>query len=133
MNDTGGWFYILFALKSISESECRGLCRVWAYLVDWSMITLKDRRMEFLLLRVLIVCYGFLSFVECRAAGLSSSFVRSEWPSVDIPLDNEVFALPKGQNAPQQVSLMIIRSWNIVEQCLGLRTGRSSWIHILKT
>lgn len=61
--------------------------------------------MEFLLLRVLIVCYGFLSFVECRAAGLTSSFVRSEWPSVDIPLDNEVFALPKGHNAPQQVHI----------------------------
>ncbi|KAK1392715.1 hypothetical protein POM88_011771 [Heracleum sosnowskyi] len=65
------------------------------------MIMLNDRRMEFLLLQVLIVCYGFLSFAECR----TSSFVRSEWPSVDIPLDNEVFALPKGNNAPQQVHI----------------------------
>ncbi|XP_068636632.1 phosphoenolpyruvate phosphatase-like isoform X2 [Aristolochia californica] len=40
-----------------------------------------------------------------RNAGITSSFIRSEWPSVDIPLDNEVFAVPKGYNAPQQVSI----------------------------
>lgn len=61
--------------------------------------------MEFLLLQLFIVYCGFLSFVECRAAGLTSSFVRSEWPAVDIPLENEVFALPKGHNAPQQVHI----------------------------
>ncbi|KAJ6993480.1 hypothetical protein NC653_016574 [Populus alba x Populus x berolinensis] len=33
-----------------------------------------------------------------------SAFIRSEWPSIDIPLDNEVFAIPKDHNAPQQVS-----------------------------
>ncbi|KAL0345359.1 UNVERIFIED_CONTAM: Bifunctional purple acid phosphatase 26 [Sesamum radiatum] len=38
-------------------------------------------------------------------AGVTSSFIRNEWPSVDIPLDNEVFAVPKGYNAPQQVHI----------------------------
>ncbi|KAJ6867366.1 hypothetical protein NC652_038551 [Populus alba x Populus x berolinensis] len=32
-----------------------------------------------------------------------SAFIRSEWPSIDIPLDNEVFAVPKDHNAPQQI------------------------------
>lgn len=41
-------------------------------------------------------------------AGVTSAFVRNEWPSVDIPLDNEVFAVPKGYNAPQQVSLRVL-------------------------
>ncbi|XP_011626417.1 bifunctional purple acid phosphatase 26 [Amborella trichopoda] len=56
--------------------------------------------------------YKFLSFslilldsVRFGSAGTTSSFVRSEWPSVDIPLDNEAFAIPKGYNAPEQVHI----------------------------
>ncbi|WJX72597.1 hypothetical protein P8452_56459 [Trifolium repens] len=37
-------------------------------------------------------------------AGITSSFVRSEFPSVDIPLNHEVFVVPKGHNAPQQLA-----------------------------
>ncbi|KAL4574417.1 hypothetical protein LXL04_021248 [Taraxacum kok-saghyz] len=37
--------------------------------------------------------------------GITSTFIRSEWPSVDIPLDNEVFVKPKGYNAPEQVHI----------------------------
>lgn len=37
-------------------------------------------------------------------ARITSRFIRTEWPSVDIPLDNKVFDIPKGHNAPQQVS-----------------------------
>ncbi len=40
-------------------------------------------------------------------ASVTSAFIRSEWPSVDIPLENEAFAIPKGHNAPQQVSLYL--------------------------
>ncbi|KAJ4707855.1 Purple acid phosphatase [Melia azedarach] len=43
--------------------------------------------------------------VEYGSAKITSSFVRSEWPSVDIPLDNEAFAIPEGHNAPQQVRI----------------------------
>lgn len=45
-----------------------------------------------------------LSFIHNGTAGVTSDFTRSEWPAIDIPLDNEVFAIPKGYNAPQQVS-----------------------------
>ncbi|XP_010557615.1 PREDICTED: bifunctional purple acid phosphatase 26 [Tarenaya hassleriana] len=44
-----------------------------------------------------LLCYG--------EAGITSTFVRSEWPSVDIPLSHEVFKVPKGYNAPQQVHI----------------------------
>lgn len=40
-------------------------------------------------------------------AGITSSFVRSEFPSVDIPPNHPAFAVPKGHNAPQQVSYYI--------------------------
>ncbi|WCJ29983.1 purple acid phosphatase 26 [Euphorbia peplus] len=55
-----------------------------------------------LLLRFILTFSFFLGFVK---AGITSSFIRSEWPSIDIPLDNEVFAVPKGYNAPQQVHI----------------------------
>lgn len=42
-------------------------------------------------------------FVDIVISRHTSSFVRSEWPSTDIPLDSEVFAVPKGYNAPEQV------------------------------
>lgn len=38
-------------------------------------------------------------------ARITSRFIRTEWPSVDIPLDNKVFDIPKGHNAPQQVRI----------------------------
>lgn len=56
------------------------------------------------LFNFVLATFLFLSAIKDGNAGITSSFVRSEWPSVDIPLDNEVFAVPKGQNAPQQVS-----------------------------
>lgn len=65
--------------------------------------------MGFTLLQLLLSCYIFLSLVVNGNAGVTSTFIRSEWPSVDIPLDNEVFAVPKGYNAPQQVSLHIFK------------------------
>ncbi|KAI3803056.1 hypothetical protein L1987_31204 [Smallanthus sonchifolius] len=49
-----------------------------------------------------IVLFNFLDNVN---AGVTSSFIRSEWPSVDIPLDNEAFAVPSGYNAPEQVHI----------------------------
>lgn len=53
---------------------------------------------------LLIGCVLF-SFMNNAYAGVTSSFIRSEWPSVDIPLDNKVFAVPSGYNAPQQVHI----------------------------
>ncbi|KAA8522969.1 hypothetical protein F0562_009392 [Nyssa sinensis] len=61
--------------------------------------------MWLLLLRPLLISFVFLSFMDNGSAGITSTFIRSEWPSIDIPLDNEVFAVPKGYNAPQQVHI----------------------------
>ncbi|KAJ3708086.1 hypothetical protein LUZ61_011791 [Rhynchospora tenuis] len=43
--------------------------------------------------------------VEIALGGKTSSFVRSQWPSTDIPLDNQAFVEPDGYNAPQQVHI----------------------------
>lgn len=53
---------------------------------------------------LLISCVLFF-FLNNVYAGVTSTFIRSEWPSVDIPLDNEVFVKPNGHNAPEQVLL----------------------------
>lgn len=57
-----------------------------------------------LIAQLLIISYLLFGFLNNVYAGVTSSFIRSEWPSVDIPLDNEVFDIPSGYNAPEQVS-----------------------------
>ncbi|KAJ1378928.1 Purple acid phosphatase-like, N-terminal [Sesbania bispinosa] len=64
-----------------------------------------DTRMKALLLRFVLASFVFLSSIRDGNAGITSSFIRSEWPSVDIPLNHEAFAVPKGYNAPQQVHI----------------------------
>ncbi|GAB4836807.1 Bifunctional purple acid phosphatase 26 [Ancistrocladus abbreviatus] len=54
---------------------------------------------------VVLLISIILCSLEHSHAGITSSYARSKWPSDDIPLDNEVFAVPKGQNAPQQVHI----------------------------
>lgn len=58
-----------------------------------------------------------LSFIHNGTAGVTSDFTRSEWPPVDIPLDNEVFPVPNGYNAPQQVSLssLVLQVFQLTE------------------
>lgn len=46
-----------------------------------------------------------LYYVDKAFSGVTSSFVRTEWPAVDIPMDSEEFAVPKDLNAPQQVHI----------------------------
>ncbi|XP_059277766.1 bifunctional purple acid phosphatase 26-like [Lycium ferocissimum] len=53
----------------------------------------------------LFFSFSIVLLIDNGSAGITSSFIRNEWPSVDIPLDNEVFAVPKGYNAPQQVHI----------------------------
>lgn len=48
-------------------------------------------------LNVCVVCNG----------GSSSTFVRKVEKTVDMPLDSDVFAVPSGYNAPQQVHTYI--------------------------
>ncbi|KAG8367458.1 hypothetical protein BUALT_Bualt16G0074200 [Buddleja alternifolia] len=58
-----------------------------------------------MLVQLLLLSSVLLSCIGNGNAGLTSAFVRNEWPSNDIPLDNEAFAVPKGYNAPQQVHI----------------------------
>ncbi|EXB66615.1 Bifunctional purple acid phosphatase 26 [Morus notabilis] len=58
-----------------------------------------------MLLRVVVVSFVFLSLLNNGNAGITSTFIRSEWPSTDIPIDNEAFSIPKAHNAPQQVHI----------------------------
>lgn len=53
----------------------------------------------------LIILFIIVTTVRSGSARITSTFTRSEWPSTDIPLDNEAFAIPKGHNAPQQVHI----------------------------
>ena len=55
---------------------------------------------------LILACFVLLDFVSNANAGITSSYVRSEFPAVDMPIDAEVFAAPKGKNAPQQVRFM---------------------------
>ncbi|XP_052198947.1 bifunctional purple acid phosphatase 26 isoform X2 [Diospyros lotus] len=91
---------------------------------------IRDREvgegMGFVLLQILLASFVFFSFVYGGSAGVTSTFVRTEWPSIDIPLDNEAFVVPKGHNAPQQVHITqgdydgkaIIISW-VTAETLG--------------
>ncbi|KAL2329346.1 hypothetical protein Fmac_022773 [Flemingia macrophylla] len=67
-----------------------------------------------LVLNVCVVCNG----------GTSSSFVRKAEKTIDMPLDSDVFAVPPGYNAPQQVHITqgdlvgkaVIVSWVTVDE-----------------
>ncbi|KAJ0488170.1 putative Acid phosphatase [Helianthus annuus] len=78
----------------------------WLRIVaDLAMIMFKDKKMGPTIPQLVAIGYVLFIFVNNVYAGVTSSFIRSEWPSVDIPLDNEVFAAPDGYNAPEQVHI----------------------------
>ncbi|KAL8556156.1 hypothetical protein ACS0TY_003808 [Phlomoides rotata] len=62
--------------------------------------------------------------VLCSGGGITSSFVRKVEKSIDMPLDSDVFKVPPGYNAPQQVHITqgddvgkaMIVSWVTVEE-----------------
>lgn len=60
-----------------------------------------------MLLHLIVTSFVFLGFLNHGYAGITSRFIRSEWPSTDIPLDNKALAIPKGYNAPQQVEYFL--------------------------
>jgi hypothetical protein len=69
------------------------------------MLQIMDTRMQAFLLHVVFGSFVFFSSIRDGYAGMTSYFVRSEFPSVDIPLNHEALAVPNGYNAPPQVSL----------------------------
>lgn len=62
-------------------------------------------RAEFVLL-----CLS-LNTVELCNGGITSSYIRKNDISVDMPLDSDVFRIPPGYNAPQQV-LFVVASFS---------------------
>lgn len=60
-----------------------------------------------MLLHLFCLLSLFLTFIDNGSAGITSAYIRTQFPSVDIPLDNEVVSVPKGYNAPQQVSFRL--------------------------
>ncbi|RWW82734.1 hypothetical protein BHE74_00008788 [Ensete ventricosum] len=58
---------------------------------------------------LLFIYLILICFVDDVLSGLTSSFMRSEWPSTDIPLDSEAFVVPGGYNTPQQVRRLCFR------------------------
>ncbi|KAF6154020.1 hypothetical protein GIB67_026674 [Kingdonia uniflora] len=76
---------------------------------------------NFFILLCLILCAS--SVLVCNG-GITSSFVRKIEPSVDMPFDSDVFRVPPGYNAPQQVHITqgdqvgraMIISWVTVDE-----------------
>ncbi|KAJ6708797.1 FE(3+)-ZN(2+) PURPLE ACID PHOSPHATASE 12 [Salix koriyanagi] len=60
-----------------------------------------ERRWDSLLFVVCLI----LSFAEIVNGGITSSYVRHADFSLDMPLDSDVFRVPPGYNAPQQVHI----------------------------
>ncbi|XP_021990153.1 bifunctional purple acid phosphatase 26 [Helianthus annuus] len=71
------------------------------------MIILKDKKifMGSIVPRFPLIVFILFNFLDNIHAGVTSSFIRSEWPSDDMPLDNDAFAVPNGYNAPEQVHI----------------------------
>jgi acid phosphatase type 7 len=63
---------------------------------------------------LLLSLHVFSCLVSGVASGRTSPYVRTEFPSTDIPLESEWFAIPKGYNAPQQVNSFVTRLQLIV-------------------
>ncbi|KAM0017936.1 putative phosphoric monoester hydrolase [Helianthus debilis subsp. tardiflorus] len=61
--------------------------------------------MKFVIPEFLVFGCVLFSLIDNVYSGITSSFIRSEFPAVDMPLDHEVFAIPSGYNAPQQVHI----------------------------
>ncbi|KAJ0030090.1 hypothetical protein Pint_13811 [Pistacia integerrima] len=88
------------------------------------LVEVKMRQSYSWLFNVILISFVLLKNVKYGSAGITSTFIRSEWPSIDIPLDNEAFAVPEGHNAPQQVHITqgdyngkaVIISWVTVDE-----------------
>ncbi|KAL6270024.1 hypothetical protein ACE6H2_026935 [Prunus campanulata] len=73
---------------------------------------------------IVVVLGSVLSLAVTCNGGKTSSFVRKVENSVDMPLDSDVFKVPPGYNAPQQVHITqgdqlgkaVIVSWVTVEE-----------------
>ncbi|XP_043712889.1 purple acid phosphatase 2-like isoform X1 [Telopea speciosissima] len=78
---------------------------------------------------VIVLLGLFLNLALLCNGGITSSFVRTAEKSTDMPLDSDVFRLPSGYNAPQQVHITqgdhegkgVIVSW-VTQDAPGSKT-----------
>ncbi|GJS87685.1 purple acid phosphatase 2-like protein [Tanacetum coccineum] len=78
----------------------------------------------FLVAFLCVLAFDDGGFLLLSNGGITSSYVRNEEKSVDMPFDSDVFKVPQGYNAPQQVHITqgdhegkaIIVSWITVDE-----------------
>lgn len=58
---------------------------------------------RFVYLLLLPLCLMMMNGLEFCYGGITSSYVREKNLSLDMPLHSDVFTVPAGYNAPQQV------------------------------
>ncbi|KAJ4971910.1 hypothetical protein NE237_005009 [Protea cynaroides] len=58
---------------------------------------------------VVLVVLMLNSALPLCNGGITSSYVRMSYPSVDMPVDSDVFQVPPGYNAPQQIVFKVLR------------------------
>nr|GEX70809.1 purple acid phosphatase 2-like [Tanacetum cinerariifolium] len=56
----------------------------------------------FLVATLCVLAFDDGGFLLLSHGGITSSYVRNEEKSVDMPFDSDVFKVPQGYNAPQQ-------------------------------
>lgn len=60
----------------------------------------------FLVVTLCVLAFDDGSFFLLSNGGVTSSYVRNKEKSGDMPFDSDVFKVPQGYNAPQQVILL---------------------------
>ncbi|RZS02937.1 hypothetical protein BHM03_00033047 [Ensete ventricosum] len=60
------------------------------------------------LLLGLLLAVVVAGLVNLSDGGVTSSFVRKAKKAIDMPIDSDVFRLPPGYNAPQQVAAFLL-------------------------
>lgn len=102
------WGQIYETVMPFSNSGFYSSCLIiskgalWNSMPETSLIISLTRMFSRQLRLLLVLCTILFPQPSNSNAGVTSSFMRSLMASVDMPLDNEVFAIPKGYNAPEQ-------------------------------
>lgn len=105
------WGQIYETVMPFSDSGFYSSCLIiskgalWNSMPETSSIISLTRMFSRQLRLLLVLCTILFPQPSNGNAGVTSSFMRSLMASVDMPLDNEVFAIPKGYNAPEQVHI----------------------------
>ena len=86
-----------------------GVCFFVAnWILDWKMVMVMGVvSWDYSVLVPLFLVFFILSDLELCNGGITSSYVRNDDLSLDMPIDSDVFRVPPGYNAPQQVCFLV--------------------------